>query len=232
MKTCRIEGPPGRREAQRRPGTVRTVAALVVLGALGLPALAFDLSALAALLAERKSAETRFTEERTVSGIDGPLRSSGTLSFSAPDRFARHTLEPRAESMVVEGNTVSIRRGGRTRQMALDAVPELAALIAAVRGTLTGNAATLQQHFRVQVAGNAALWTLTLVPRDDRLAAQVRELQIVGQRGELRTLELSLAGGDRSLMIVEALPPLPAAPSASRQPAPAAAPRTGPAAPR
>jgi len=201
---------------------LRTAAALVVLAALGLPALAFDLTALAALLAERKSAETRFTEERTVSGLDGPLRSSGTLSFSAPDRFARHTLEPRAESMVVEGNTVSIRRGGRTRQMALDAVPELTALIAAVRGTLTGDAAALQQHFRVQVEGNAALWTMTLVPRDDRLAAQVRQLQIVGQRGELRTLELSLAGSDRSLMIIEPLPP---ALPGSRPQAPAAAAR-------
>ena len=227
MKTCRAEGSPGLPETRRRLAAVRTVAALVVLAALGLPALAFDLPALAALLAQRKSAETRFTEERTISGLDGPLRSSGTLSFSAPDRFARHTLEPRPESMVVEGNTVSIRRGGRTRQMALDAVPELTALIAAVRGTLTGNAATLQQHFRVQVAGNAALWTLTLVPRDERLAAQVHELQIVGQRGELRTLELSLAGGDRSLMIIEPLPP---APPGSRPPA--STPRPGPAAPR
>jgi len=227
VKTCRAEGSPGLPETRRRLAAVRTVAALVVLAALGLPALAFDLPALAALLAQRKSAETRFTEERTISGLDGPLRSSGTLSFSAPDRFARHTLEPRPESMVVEGNTVSIRRGGRTRQMALDAVPELTALIAAVRGTLTGNAATLQQHFRVQVAGNAALWTLTLVPRDERLAAQVHELQIVGQRGELRTLELSLAGGDRSLMIIEPLPP---APPGSRPPA--SAPRAGPAAPR
>lgn len=222
MKTCRAERPPGRPGSQRRLGALRTAAALVVLAALGLPALAFDLSALAALLAERRSAETRYTEERTVSGLDGPLRSSGTLSFSAPDRFARHTLEPRAESMVVEGNVVSIRRGGRTRQMALDAVPELTALIAAVRGTLTGDAAALQQHFRVQVTGNAALWTMTLAPRDDRLAAQVRQLQIVGERGELRTLELSLVGGDRSLMIIEALPP---APPGSRPQAPAAAPR-------
>ena len=224
MKTCRADGLPGQPGSHRRPGALRTGAALVVLSAFGLPALAFDLGALATLLAERRSAETRFTEERTVSGLDGPLRSSGTLSFSAPDRFARHTLEPRAESMVVEGNTVSIRRGGRTRQMALDAVPELTALIAAVRGTLTGDVAALRQHFRVQVAGTAASWTMTLVPRDDRLAAQVRELQIVGQRGELRTLELSLAGGDRSLMIIEPLPPLPTAPGD--------APRTGTAAPR
>ncbi len=204
VKTCRTEPSP------RRSSTAGVRLALRLwlagLAAVSLPALAFDLDALAALLAQRKSAETRFTEERTVSGFDSPLLASGTLSFSAPDRFARHTLEPRAESMVVEGNTVSIRRSGRTRQMALDAVPELTALIEAVRGTLTGNATTLQKHFKVRVEGSAAQWVMTLVPRDARLAAQVRELQIVGQRGELRTLELSLAGGDRSLMTLEALP--------------------------
>ena len=55
---------------------------------------AFDLPALAAVLAQRKSGETRFTEERFVSGFDSPLRASGTLSFTAPDRFARYTVEP------------------------------------------------------------------------------------------------------------------------------------------
>lgn len=206
--------------------------ALCLCGAMGLATAAtaapvFDLDTLAVLLAQRKSAETRFTEERTVSGFDSPLRASGTLSFRAPDHFARHTLEPRAESMIVDGNTVSIRRGGRTRQLAVDAVPELTALIEAVRGTLSGNTVTLRRHFEVRVAGNAAQWTMTLVPRDERLAAQVRELQVVGQRGDLRTLELSLAGGDRSLMVLEpssaaatgsssATPPTVAAPAAAR----------------
>ena len=60
----------------------------------------FDLPALMALLAQRKSGEARFTEERWVTGFDSPLRASGTLSFTAPDRFARHTLEPRAEELV------------------------------------------------------------------------------------------------------------------------------------
>jgi len=194
---------------------------LAWLAAAALPATAaaFDLDALAALLAQRKSAESRFTEERIVSGFDSPLRASGTLSFSAPDRFARQTLEPRPESMVVEGNTVSIRRGGRTRQMALDAVPELTALVEAVRGTLTGNADTLRRHFTVRVEGSAAQWTMTLLPRDERLAAQVREMRIVGQRGDLRTLELWLAGGDRSLMTIEPLP------SRATAAAPASAPR-------
>ena len=36
-----------------------------------------------------------------------------TLSFSAPDKLARHTLTPRPESFVVEGNQLTLQRGER-----------------------------------------------------------------------------------------------------------------------
>jgi outer membrane lipoprotein-sorting protein len=171
-----------------------------------------DLPTLAALLAQRKSAEARFTEERFVSGFEGPLRASGTLSFTAPDRFSRQTLEPQAESMSVEGNIVSLKRGKRSRQMALDAVPELTALVEAMRGTLNGDVATLQKHFNTRVEGQNNLWILTLTPLDIRLAAQVRELKIAGVGSDLRSVELWLSGGDRSIMMITPAtitPPMP-----------------------
>ena len=171
------------------------------------PVWALDLVTVTAQLAQRKGGEARFTEERFVSGFDSPLRASGTLSFAAPDRFARFTTDPRPESMVVDGNTLVLQRGGRSRQMALDAVPEVGALIEAVRGTLTGNAATLEKHFKVKVEGSAVQWTLTLVPRDARLATQVRELKISGLVSDVRSVELWLAGGDRSLMLIDPLVP-------------------------
>lgn len=185
---------------RRRRWTVLLLAALLPLPA---AAQAFDLPALMALLAQRKSAEARFTEERTVSSLDSPLMSSGTLSFAAPDRFTRVQLEPRAESMEVQGNTAILKRGGRTRTMALDTVPELAALVDAVRGTLAGDAARLKQHFRTEVGGSPARWQLALVPVDARLASQVTRIEIVGQRTDVRSIDLRLAGGDRSLMQVE-----------------------------
>lgn len=192
--------------AQRLP---RALAAAALLTLCAAPAwAAFDLPTLAALLAARKSGEARFTEERFVSGFESPLRASGTLVFKAPDHFARHATEPVAESMTVDGNTLTMRRGGRARQMALDAMPELTALAEAVRATLTGNAATLQRHFTVRVEGGPALWTLTLVPRDARLATQVRELQIAGQNADVRSVALWMAGGDRSLMVVQPATPL------------------------
>ena len=192
-------GPAGRPPANP-PSAQGTSAAGSTAGTLDLPALM-------ALLARRKSGEARFTEERFVSTFDSPLRSAGVLSFAAPDRFARHTLEPRPESMELAGSQLTLRRRGRTQRMALDTLPELGALLEAVRGTLSGDADALRRHFSVEVGGSAQIWTLTLAPRDTRLANQVRQVQIVGQGTDPRSVELQLAGGDRSLMLIEPLQP-------------------------
>lgn len=187
-----------------RPDTTRrALAALLILGATPLHAQALDLKTLMQRMAQRKSGEARFTEERTVKGIDGPLTASGTLSFTAPDRFARHTLHPTRESMEVNGRTLLLKRGNRTRQMEMDVVPEVGALLEAMRATLTGDTAVLQKHFSTQLSGNDAKWVLVLKPRDERLARQVQQIELVGQAADLRSIELQLTGGDRSLMLLE-----------------------------
>jgi outer membrane lipoprotein-sorting protein len=158
---------------------------LLVLGALfALPAHALDLPELMALLSQKRSGEARFTEQREVKGLDAPLASSGTLSFAAPDRFTRKTLTPRPESMVVEGNIVTLTRNGRSRSLALDASPEMEAIVEAVRGTLTGNATSLQQHFKLAVAGTPEQWTLELKPATPRLAVMLDSVRIAGRRSE------------------------------------------------
>jgi hypothetical protein len=188
-----------------RPDRRALLLALLVAAAGRLHAQAFDLKLLMQRLAQRQSGQARFTEERIVSGIDGPLTASGTLSFTAPDRFARHTLHPVKESMELQGRTLRLVRGGRTRQLELDAVPELAALLDALRGTLTGDAALLQRHFRTELSGNEARWVLRLVPRDERLARQVTQIELVGTAADVRSVALQMAGGDRSLMLLEPL---------------------------
>jgi hypothetical protein len=185
----------------RRP----LVAAALVLGAAS--AVALDLGDLMAELSQRRAGEARFVEQRFVSGLDQTLQYSGTLSFTAPDRLARHTLTPRPESFVVEGNKLTLERGGRTRQLMLDAQPELAAMVAALRGTLSGDASALRQHFRAAPTGTLAQWSLTLVPLDERLLGVVRQLRIDGRQSELHTVEVQLADGDRSVMTIEPVAP-------------------------
>lgn len=175
----------------------------VPLAVLATSATALELGELMGLLAQTKAGEARFVEQRHVQGLGRPLASSGTLSFTAPHRFARQTLLPRPEAMVVDGNQVTLTRNGRSRQMALDAVPEMALLVQAVRGTLTGDAAALRRAFKLSLNGQLAQWSLQLEPQDARLAAAVSYIHVTGRRGELRGVEVQMADGDRSVMTIE-----------------------------
>lgn len=156
-------------------------------------------------MARRKGGEARFTEERVVGGLDAPLQSSGVLSFSAPQRFVRQTLQPTRETMELDGRTLRLVRGGRTRQVDLDGVPDFAALLEAMRATLTGDAALLRRHFRVALSGTDSRWVMQLEPLDARLASQLQSIEIVGQAADLRSIALQMRGGDRSLMLIEPL---------------------------
>jgi outer membrane lipoprotein-sorting protein len=178
---------------------------LVLSVCLALPAAgawAFDVNELMGQLARQKNGEARFTEQRFVRGIDGPLQSSGTLSFEPPDKLVRRTLTPRPESMSVEGNALVLQRGGRTRSMTLDSMPELLGMVEAMRGILSGNAPTLQRYFRTQLQGDAKDWHLDLTPVDAALAAQVRSLRVSGRGGEVLGVEMEFVGGDRSVMSI------------------------------
>ena len=167
----------------------RGLAAALALMAAATPALALDLPELMSLLARQRGGEARFTEQRFVRSLDEPLQASGTLSFAAPDRFTRRTLAPRAETMAVEGNLLTLTRNGRSRSVTLDSAPEMVALVEAMRGTLTGNAQTLERHFRATPGGSAEAWTLDLVPRESHVSASVRSVHIVGRGSDVRVVE-------------------------------------------
>jgi hypothetical protein len=87
----------------------------------------------------------------------------------------------------------------------MDAVPEVGALLDALRATLTGDATLLARHFSTDLSGNDAKWVLRLTPIDERLARQLRQIELVGQAGDLRSILLQLSNGDRSLMLLEPL---------------------------
>ncbi len=76
-----------------------------------------------------------------------------------------------------------------------------------MRGTLSGDASALRQHFKPAISGTLAQWSLTLVPLEYRLLGVVRQLRIDGRLSELHTVEVQLADGDRSVMTIEPIAP-------------------------
>ncbi|MDE2607520.1 MAG: outer membrane lipoprotein carrier protein LolA [Burkholderiales bacterium] len=184
-----------------------TLLAVLLAGGLAARAAGFDLPALMQQLAQVRSGQAVFVEDRRVQQLDQTLRSSGRLSFTAPDTFVRETLKPSHERMAVVGNQLTMSRGDRTRTALLDSVPEAAVVVEAIRGTLTGNRDTLERYFDATVQGSAEQWQLDLVPREPRLRGQVSHLRITGRRSQVREVRITLADGDSSVMRIEPVTP-------------------------
>ena len=162
----------------------------------------FDLTELMQLLAKVKAGEAVFTEKRSVAMLERTLESSGKLSFEAPDTFVRETLKPRQERLAVVGNMVTMSSGQRSRTVPLDSVPEASVIVEAIRGTLTGNRDAIERNFSASVTGNAARWTLELVPRVPRLRELVTSVRVSGQQAVVNEVVVAMADGDRSVMSI------------------------------
>jgi outer membrane lipoprotein-sorting protein len=164
---------------------------------------AWDMQQLMESLAQAKSGRATFVETKHIAMLDKPVESSGELLFVAPDRLEKRTLKPKPESMVVDGDELSIERGNRNYHLRLQSYPELAAFIDSIRGTLAGNRKTLERDFRLNLSGTAGAWTLQLFPFDEKMKAVVRRVVITGAQGQVNNIQIDQADGDSSVMVIE-----------------------------
>src|SRR6266702_2708446 len=191
--------------------TVSPATLLKCFGALALlasgpcaPAADSDLDQVMGALAQRKHGHVTFVEKKYIALLDRPVESSGELLYDAPDRLEKKTLEPKPESLVLEGGTVSAQRGRRHYVLDLKQYPQVVPFIESIRATLAGDRAALEQVFKVDFAGSFDRWALGLVPLDPKLARTVKEIHIEGEKDLIRTVETLEPDGDRSLLTIGA----------------------------
>ncbi|MGH8198959.1 MAG: outer membrane lipoprotein carrier protein LolA [Steroidobacteraceae bacterium] len=160
----------------------------------------FTLDRLMSLLAQRQHGEVTFAQTDYLALLDRPVKSSGVLLYQAPDHLEKRTLQPKQESLVLDGDQLTVRRGHRTYHMQVSAYPQVAPYVDAMRDTLAGNEAALQKVFRVTLSGTPQEWKLELVPLDPDVARKVRQVAISGAGDVIRSVEILQADGDRSVM--------------------------------
>ncbi|KVL27943.1 outer membrane lipoprotein carrier protein LolA [Burkholderia sp. MSMB1835] len=188
------------------PRVARVLAAGAAAIALAAPAHAADagpawsLDRLMSTLAQHKSGRATFTETKTLSIAAQPIESSGELVFVAPDHLEKHTLSPKPEHLVVDGDMLTVERNNRKYTLALARYPELGAFIDSIRATLAGNRFALEQVYKVALSGRGDDWTLTLTPLDSRMLKVVSTITLDGTRDVLRSVAIRQADGDRSVM--------------------------------
>ena len=166
---------------------------------------AWDLQQLMQNLSQNKSGQATFVEKKYIAVLDRPIESSGDLLYTAPDRLEKRTLKPKPESMVVNGNDLVVERGRKKHRVQLQNYPELAAFIDSIRGTLAGDLKALERNYQLSLEGTAERWTLQLVPVGDKMRAVVQRIRIAGVADDVRSVEITQADGDRSLMTIEKL---------------------------
>lgn len=166
---------------------------------------AWDIQQLMDSLAQNRSSQASFVEKKTIAILERPVESSGQLFYTAPDHLEKRTLKPKPESMVIDGGDLLIERGHQKHRLQLQAYPELAAFIDSIRGTLAGDRQALERNYQLSLEGTAERWTLQLLPRDDKMLAVVQRIRIAGARDQVRSIEITQADGDSSLMSIEKL---------------------------
>ena len=161
---------------------------------------AWTLDRLMSTLAQHKSGRATFTETKYLSIATQPVESSGELVFVAPDHLEKHTLSPKPEHLVVDGDMLTVERNSRKYTLALARYPELGAFIDSIRATLAGNRFALERVYKVALSGRGDDWTLTLTPLDSRMLKVVSTITLDGTRDVLRSVAIRQADGDRSVM--------------------------------
>jgi len=187
---------------REQPGVAwRWAAALALCLALPCAAQAWGVPDLMQALSQNGSAKARFTEKKFIGFMDQPVESSGELSFTAPDRLEKRTIQPQPELVRLFGTRLIVEQPGR-RQMVLElgGRPDAMAFIESIRGTLAGDQAALERHYVLELKGRADAWQLTLLPRFDNVRKVVTRIRMEGSQAQVTLVAFEQADGDRSEM--------------------------------
>lgn len=162
-----------------------------------------QLSQLMQMLSRNKDGAAIFTEKKYIGIITEPIESSGELTYTAPDRLEKRTLKPVAETLILNGDSLTIERPNKRRiTVSLEEHPEVSSFIASIRGTLAGDLSMLEKHYTLELTGSAQQWQLLLTPRQVHGDTLFTGVRIAGSQGDLNAIEMMQSDGDHAEMLI------------------------------
>lgn len=177
-----------------------------------LPVYAWDAAEVIQGLALDKNESAAFTEIKYLESLERPIQLQGEVRFTPPDGMEKLVTAPYEERMTVADGWLTLQRGDKVRELALEKHAIAQAFVTAFIATLAGDHERLQTHYEMTLSGEPRGWQLLLVPRDRKLAGKVSEIVVKGNMDMLQSFETRQPGGDRSVMIFSFLPSTPQEP--------------------
>jgi len=173
-------------------------------GEAGQDAASWSLAELMHGMAQVKKSKATFVERKHLSMLKTPLKFSGTLEYTAPDRLIKHTLLPKSEKLTLNQDRLVVQSGDASgsHTLSLQENPSIWAFVESIRSTLSGDIETLNRFYKVSLEGRQKQWQLTLRPVDSQTKNMVDEILIKGSFDQINTIEIREAGGDYSVMSI------------------------------
>lgn len=162
---------------------------------------------LIAALGHPAPAHTPFAEARFMQVLDRPLIVSGQLSWLGGDKLQRRVDKPQSETATIaDGEVTQEREGKKPRHFSLMRAPQLQVLLDSFVALLSGDTGRLQQAFDIRQVGDIhGAWTLTLTPRDTRVAKTIASITVEGNAKESRCMHMQEADGDLTVDLLGSL---------------------------
>jgi hypothetical protein len=156
-----------------------------------------DIDALLAGLSKAPGLYARFREEKHITLLQQPLVSEGSIYFTPPSRFARHTEKPIASTMVIDGNQLQFGNADGQESMNLGTNPVARLFADAFVMLLSGNRPGLEKIFKMQLSPKEhGEWKLLLTPRVAPMDKLIKEMELRGRGLNLNELDVREASGD------------------------------------
>lgn len=158
-------------------------------------------------LARTPPVTTSFVEYRFSRLLKKPLRTAGQLEYRADGVMARTVDSPYREHTEIVGDELRIRRGDKPeRRVSLARAPQMRLLLGSFRALLEGRLAPLAADFVTTLDERGERWSLTLEPRDAKLARGLDRIEVFGAADRPICIESIETDGDATLTVLGAGP--------------------------
>lgn len=179
----------------------------LVLCAPTAPGWCAELDAILSSTAVEPPAEIGFHEERHSPMFKEPMILTGRLEYLAEGVLRKVIETPFAEDILIDGDEITVTRGGETRKLSLNRSRALKHILAAIEAVLRGDRNVLEESFQVDLAGTDAAWTLAMTPTSRAVAKRMDSLEIAGDSKAATSIRINLSGDEWHLMTIGQQPP-------------------------
>lgn len=180
---------------------IRSFVLVLVFACFVVPtARAAEIEKLMASMAVVKHRIVSYKEEKQMEMLEESLHSDGRLEYIAPDKLIRSVMKPVEIRYVIDSRQLTIEKGGKLQVRSLENLPLVRVFVESLRSVLAGDLDTLNKHYSIAFSGYPLAWKLILQPKDKKLAAYIKKLELSGTGDDIQLYIVEDNNGDLTRM--------------------------------